>query len=246
MTDTCTCAPDDCHGGHTINVGLPLTPAPFCGYGSCDRPPGHEGPHLCRCSKPVDGPANGCKWHTPGARLTDEQLRQLRDDPLADYHHAGITAMAAELLALRARVTELEAREAEARQHVDDQIAVRNHHIGRRRTAEHTIDALWRSRRDLQARITELEAEAQADERAIEESRGERDAARDRAAEAETEQQELIGFAVVSTAGQDDYLCLASDLLHRQADTAHGELIMSRAESPSTPWRVVELREVTE
>lgn len=24
MTDTCTCPPDDCHGGHTITVGLPL------------------------------------------------------------------------------------------------------------------------------------------------------------------------------------------------------------------------------
>ncbi|NEW49364.1 hypothetical protein GV792_04810 [Nocardia cyriacigeorgica] len=24
MTDTCTCAPGDCHGGHTINTGMPI------------------------------------------------------------------------------------------------------------------------------------------------------------------------------------------------------------------------------
>lgn len=120
MTATCSCPPGDCHGGHTINVGMPVTSAQFCGYGSCDRPPGHEGPHLCRCSKPVDSPANGCKWHTPGARLTDEQLRQLRDDPLADYHHAGITAMATELLALRARAAELEADQAVANKALDE------------------------------------------------------------------------------------------------------------------------------
>lgn len=66
MTDTCTCAPDDCHGGHTINVG----------------------------------PA----W----VNLPDERLRQLRDDPNV-CTNVGERSMAAELLALRARVTELEA-----------------------------------------------------------------------------------------------------------------------------------------
>lgn len=112
MTDTCTCAPDDCHGGHTINVGRPVTSAQFCGYGSCDRPPGHEGPHLCRCSKPVDNPANGCKWHTPGARLTDEKLRQFTEDvPPDEATRAApwLHSMAAEPLALRPRVAELEA-----------------------------------------------------------------------------------------------------------------------------------------
>lgn len=204
-------------------------------------------------------------------RLTDEQLQRIAVGALVfpDVPRA----MAAELLAARARITELEAEKAGLNRDLDEQIEVRNRQVQRRRTAERTIHALWKSRRawqtstdhagarmarrtlrkvlgealTLRRRITELEAEAQADERAIEEARDERDAARDRAAELEAAPvAELIGYAVASTAGQDDYLCLASDLLHQSAATANGELIMARAESPSTPWRVVELREVTE
>ena len=35
----------------------------YCGVGSCDKTPGHDGIHRCRCGKPVDAPANGCGWH---------------------------------------------------------------------------------------------------------------------------------------------------------------------------------------
>lgn len=223
----CSCPPDDCHGGHTIDVG----PSWVC--------------------------------------VPDDRLRQFRDDPTV-AHTTAERSMAAELLALRARVTTMEAHAADLINAESERARLSLY----ARNARRVIDTLWKSRRGhqsrasmqarmyrrarhseaetrrdhdaLAARVTELEAEVLADERAIEEARDERDAARDRAAEADTDQPELIGFAVVSTAGQDDYLCLASDLLHRRADTAHGELIMSRAESPSTPWRVVELREVTE
>ncbi|MEU3011086.1 hypothetical protein [Nocardia asteroides] len=69
MTDICKCPPDDCHGGHTMNIGP--------------------------------------------ARLTDEQLRRLTDyvhpDETTDYVRPWLHSMAAELLALRPRVAELEA-----------------------------------------------------------------------------------------------------------------------------------------
>ncbi|MFC9966311.1 hypothetical protein ACFVH4_18945 [Nocardia ignorata] len=69
MTDTCTCPPDDCHGGHTINIG-PVT-----------------------------------------ERLTDEQLRRFTEyvhPDEATRARPWLHSMAAELLALRARVAELE------------------------------------------------------------------------------------------------------------------------------------------
>lgn len=40
----------------------------FCGYGSCDKAPGHDGIHRCRCGKPVDELHTGCAWHTAGGR----------------------------------------------------------------------------------------------------------------------------------------------------------------------------------
>lgn len=66
MTATCSCPPDDCHGGHTINVG----------------------------------PA----W----VSIPDDRLRQFRDDPNV-CTTASERSMAAELLALRARVTTMAA-----------------------------------------------------------------------------------------------------------------------------------------
>lgn len=39
-------------------------PLPYCGEGSCDKPPGHDGIHRCRCGRPCDEPANGCAWHS--------------------------------------------------------------------------------------------------------------------------------------------------------------------------------------
>lgn len=46
---------------------LPSSPSAnkpvYCGVGSCDNKPGHDGIHRCRCGKPVDEPANGCGWH---------------------------------------------------------------------------------------------------------------------------------------------------------------------------------------
>lgn len=67
MTDTCSCPPGDCHGGHTINIG------------------------------PV------------AVGLTDENLRIVADASHPDCHPDGqVRDMAAELLALRGRVAELE------------------------------------------------------------------------------------------------------------------------------------------
>lgn len=37
--------------------------ATYCGVGSCDNPPGHDGIHRCRCGRPVNESANGCVWH---------------------------------------------------------------------------------------------------------------------------------------------------------------------------------------
>lgn len=42
-----------------------------CGYCSCDKTPGHDGHHRCRCGKLVDEPGRGCLWHTAGK---DEEL----------------------------------------------------------------------------------------------------------------------------------------------------------------------------
>ncbi|NEW49361.1 hypothetical protein GV792_04795 [Nocardia cyriacigeorgica] len=231
-------------------------------------------------------------------RLTDEQLRRIEagKDWLSQSERQ---SMAAELLAARARITELEADtidrdfgiqamsiapgestlttkptterarqlvlamslacgrmldEDQAPNYVEFEVSPAGQagYVVHVRRAEgrspHTLrrDAEARAER-AEARIAELEAEAQADERAIEEARDERDAARDRAAELEAAPaRELIGYAVVSTAGQDDYLCLASDLLHRRPETASGELVMAQAGSPSAQWRVVELREVAD
>ena len=41
----------------------------YCGVGSCDKTPGHDGIHRCRCGKPVEEPANGCVWHKSSAML---------------------------------------------------------------------------------------------------------------------------------------------------------------------------------
>lgn len=45
----------------------------YCGVGSCDNPPGHNGIHRCRCGKPVDEPANGCGWHQSSAMREPKQ-----------------------------------------------------------------------------------------------------------------------------------------------------------------------------
>lgn len=200
MTDTCTCAPNDCHGGHTINIGPVTVGAP----------------------EPIDA----AKLRALAADANRATLQ-----PGYPFGGEGPSQWSCNLDAMLGGPTGAFCAA------VSPNLIVR---------LLNDLDSVRGLVAQLADRVEVLEAEAQADERAIEEARDERDAARDRAAEAETEQQELIGFAVASTAGQDDYLGLASDLLHRQADTAHGELIMARAESPSTPWRVVELREVTE
>lgn len=89
------------------------------------------------------------------------------------------------------------------------------------------------------ARITELEAEAQADERAIEEARDERDAARDRAAELEAAPvAELIGYAVLGHSTE----ILGDQNLTREWTEERAQWWRDRG------WdaRVVELREVTD
>lgn len=108
------------------------------------------------------------------SQLTDEQLRQLRDDPLADYHHAGITAMAAELLALRARTAE------------------RCETCRRPRFSDRHLAQVTRERDELRARVAELEAEAQAEACATDEVRGDLNDALGRAAAAETARAALI------------------------------------------------------
>ena len=35
----------------------------YCPYGSCDRPPGHDGHHRCRCGTLVDEYSPKCEWH---------------------------------------------------------------------------------------------------------------------------------------------------------------------------------------
>lgn len=47
-----------------VGVGDVYPPYSRCRYGSCDKTPGHTGDHRCRCGGLVDGPANGCFWHT--------------------------------------------------------------------------------------------------------------------------------------------------------------------------------------
>lgn len=75
MTDTCTCPPDDCHGGHTINVGP--------------------------------------------ARPDEDRLRTFVKYG-RDAEPDEVSAMAAELLALRPRVTQLEADQAVANKALDE------------------------------------------------------------------------------------------------------------------------------
>lgn len=71
MTDTCTCPPGACHGGHTIQIG----PARFIG---------------------------------PDGRVTAERLHQIVHVEMVCTTEVD-RSMAAELLAARARITELEA-----------------------------------------------------------------------------------------------------------------------------------------
>lgn len=46
-----------------LNAALGERSAIFCGVGSCDNTPGHDGIHRCRCGKPVSEPAPHCAWH---------------------------------------------------------------------------------------------------------------------------------------------------------------------------------------
>ncbi|NEW49363.1 hypothetical protein GV792_04805 [Nocardia cyriacigeorgica] len=123
-----------CHGGHTINIspGLPCDhpdcPAVLPGVPVAFRTAAHHnlaesaGWHLSDENWPTDRcPAHWRELEVElvgtaaaGTRMSDDQLRQLLADPHADYHHFGITALAAELLAARARITALE---GEAREH---------------------------------------------------------------------------------------------------------------------------------
>ncbi len=167
MTDTCTCPPDDCHGGHTINVGpaarfheIPQTVSAIRWTGdNADAiktwvghtPQGElrfllpdevsgqwESPGLFNDSalewesvypgdwivQRPDGVFTRCDHevftatHRPETDtitagpawvcVADERLRQLRDDPDV-CTNPGERSMADELLAARARITELEA-----------------------------------------------------------------------------------------------------------------------------------------
>ncbi|MEV4155434.1 hypothetical protein AB0J48_20630 [Nocardia salmonicida] len=197
--------------------------------------------------------------------LSDERLHQLVTDDIVCVQD-WVRSMAAELLAARARVTELES----GRDIADDfglqSLAVENG-AAILTTAPTTdqaralvlamSEACGKMLDDDQAsNYIEFEVhKAQHPGYVVHVRRAERPSphtlrreAEARADKAEARAAELeaakpIGYAVVSTAGQDDYLDLASDLLHQQADSAHGELIMALAGSPSVPWRVVELRE---
>lgn len=97
MTATCSCPPDGCHGGHTINVGP--------------------------------------------ARLTDEQIRSVGQGVLS---HTWLQPMAAELLALRAYVTDHEGRCDTLCPRCGDEIG----------TNADLVDVVVKS----QARVAELEA----------------------------------------------------------------------------------------
>lgn len=57
----------------------------FCGIGSCDNTPGHDGIHRCRCGTPVDAPANGCEWHQAPKPMTAEALMAYLYDT-ADFY----------------------------------------------------------------------------------------------------------------------------------------------------------------
>lgn len=112
MSDTCSCPPGDCHGGHTINI----SPVTVGGTGqSMDALRSHlDACAYCRLSE------------TPPAHLTDEQLRRLtayvHPDEATDYVRPWLHSMAAELLAARARITELEAENRALRGAVDGSI----------------------------------------------------------------------------------------------------------------------------
>lgn len=124
-----------------------------CGVGSCDKTPGHDGIHRCRCGKPVDEPPNGCKWHqaptilhldriktdTAGhLRFTPEQLDDLRTvlDNFGRHRITSDMTAAAERLA-DALFTATEPAEeercdfyAETEQHGDLQCKRRDGHTG--------------------------------------------------------------------------------------------------------------------
>ncbi len=90
MTDTCTCPPGDCHGGHTINIS-PST------AGSAEA------------ARPTDEQLR--TWLDPYGESFPAYWTEEHDDYL--------DAMFAELLAARARITALEAETREHAQVIE-------------------------------------------------------------------------------------------------------------------------------
>lgn len=46
-----------------VTTTQPTNKPAYCGVGSCDKTPGHDGIHRCRCGKPVNESAPHCAWH---------------------------------------------------------------------------------------------------------------------------------------------------------------------------------------
>lgn len=194
MTNTCTCLPGDCHGGHIIQIGpaarfheIPQTVSAIRWTGdnadAIKTWVGHTSQGEPRFLLPDE--VTG-QWESPGL-FNDSALEwesvypgdwivQRPDGVFTRCDHEVFTATTRpETNTITAGPAWVCVADERLRQLRDDPDVCTN--PGERSMAAELLAA--------RARITELEAAAQADERAIEEARDERDAARDRAAELE-------------------------------------------------------------
>lgn len=252
MTDTCNCPPDDCHGGHTIDVGpvatlLSRTQAWMLAHDwteTSEGPAGWQWEHTT--GQKVGVPRNisddrdlrdGLLYRLaqthqlssadiereirgdepPVPHLTDEHLRRIAQyvhpDEATDYVRPWLHSMAAELLALRARVAELEAANTRVQEFYE--------------RARHERD-------ESRARVVELEAEHGLADR-VTAALDRIDA--DRALEAA--QRAPVGYAVV-TNYLDARWVQAAPVVSLEAAQARAR-VYGEHEA-----RVVELREVAE
>ncbi|MBW0275020.1 hypothetical protein ATM97_27855 [Nocardia sp. MH4] len=191
MTDTCSCPPDDCHGGHTIQIG----------------------------------------------RLTDEHLRRVTEgrDWLSQSERS---SMAAELLALRARVTTMEAQAADLADAESERARLSLY----ARNARRVIDTLWKSRRGHQSRASMHARMYRRARHSEAETRRDHDALAARVAELEAAQREPIGYLPLVIRGNGRLWLAGTEPTSRAAAEAR----LMRWRGGELDCRVVELREVTE
>lgn len=254
---SCSCSPGACHGGHTINMGMPVTTAPnltTCDHEGCgaifpgvplvgrthahEERAAHADWHLSNKYMRTDRCPD--HWPTDGEveeqtyRLADEELAGIAHDPEPGYAPAAAASMAGELLAARARVTELEAerdlwkeRAENGQLHRDDLIKERNDARADAGRAHGQAGALH-------ARVMELRLQVTARDKRI--------------TELEAAQREPIACGVLDcddiNAGPIPPLYAADDngLSRARADAQ----ALANPNEPPDRYIVVELREVTE